>query len=641
VRGRSIRNPIDEANWDVPGTGRREIRDSTGPVTSTTNAREEGSLTQRFRPPAARTRRATRDDLSPARSTPAVSPSARLPLSERLRPSRLAEVIGNPQARAQLQEWAEQWRTGGPPAQRAALLSGPPGVGKTSAALALAADFGWSVVEMNASDARNERAIDQVAGRASISHTLLEVPHSRGPRRALILLDEADSLSGRSTESARTAAAPPILREFLRGRYGTIEALNDAWGLTTTAKPSAFESWENVPRSPGNHAWARLPPARRDIDDWKGSTRPRDFSDRGGLAAIARLVRSTLQPLVLTVNDDRVLTRYSPIFRTAVARIRFYRLRDRELAPRLEEIARTEGLDLAAGAIEAIVRRAHGDARAALNDLDAISPVPPGPLQLSLLGSRDTAADFAEFTEEVLSTARYYRSVEVRDRLDSTPDDLLPWIEENLPHFAPDAPHRAAAFDRLAAADRSLTRARRFRVWGLWSYASELLTGGVGLEIRDAPVPIAGRAQFPRFLGDMGRSRFVRAVRESVVRKSGARLHLSRAKSRETVLPFLESVFGGVRGHRNAAALEGVARSIARELDLSADEVGYLTDSEPESAVVLRLLEPPADTRNLTGTVPAKGSGHRSRAEEPAAAEEASESGRRKVQRHLSDFGSR
>ncbi|MGA8302321.1 MAG: AAA family ATPase [Thermoplasmata archaeon] len=570
-----------------------------------------------------------------------MSPSARLPLSERLRPTRLGEVIGNPQARAQLQEWAEQWRTGGPPAQRAALLSGPPGVGKTSAALALAADFGWSVVEMNASDARNERAIDQVAGRASISHTLLEVPHSRGPARALILLDEADSLSGRATESARTTAAPPILREFLRGRYGTVAALNAAWGLSATAKPSAFESWENVPRSPGNHAWARLPPARRDIDDWKGSTRPRDISDRGGLAAITRLVRSTRQPLVLTVNDDRTLTRYSPIFRTAVARVRFYRLRDRELAPRLEEIARTEGLDLAAGAIEAIVRRAHGDVRAALNDLDAISPVPRGPLQLALLGSRDMAADFAEVTEEVLSTSRFYRSVEIRDRLDATPDDLFLWIEENLPHFAPDAPHRAAAFDRLAAADRALARARRYRVWGLWSYASELQTGGVGLEIRDAPVPVAGRAQFPRFLGDMGRSRFVRAVRESVVRKSGARLHLSRAKSRETVLPFLESLFGAVRGRRNAAPSEGAARAIARELDLSADEAGYLTDSEPESAIVLRLLEPPVGARVSAVAGSAKAAEHRSGAAGPAGADETAESARRKVQRHLSDFGSR
>lgn len=565
----------------------------------------------------------------------------RLPLAERLRPTRLDEVIGNPQARAQLKAWAERWRSEGTPVQRAALLSGPPGVGKTSAALALASDFGWSVVEMNASDARNEKAIEQVAGRASITHTLLDEGRGRGPARALILLDEADSLSGRPTEGPRSPPVPVTLKEFLRGRYGSIDALNASWGLSAGAKPLPFESWESVPRSPGNHSWARLAAARKDLDEWKGSGRPRDTSDRGGLAAIARLVRATRQPLVLTVNDDRILTRYSPIFRTAVARVRFYPIRDRELFGQLAAIAQRENLEVVPAAIDAIVRRAHGDMRAALNDLDAISPLPQGPLQLSILGTRDVAADFAAVTEEVLSASRYYRSVEIRDRLDAPPDDLLPWIEENLPHFAPDAVHRSAAFDRLASAERSLARARRFRVWGLWSYASELMTGGVGLAIRDAPVPVMGRAQFPRFLGEMGRSRSVRAVREAVVRKAGARLHLSRDKARETVVPFLERLFTPSPDRQHAAALGAIARSIVRELELSSEEVGYLARREPDSEIVLELMAAGSESAVVRES---------SRESEPLVSptppdapesEVAPERDRKRVQRQLSDFGAR
>jgi replication factor C large subunit len=565
-------------------------------------------------------------------------PSAdRRPLSERLRPSHLDDVIGNPTARTQLKAWAERWKAGAPPAQRAALLSGPPGVGKTSAALALAADFGWSVVEMNASDARNERAIEQVAGRASITHTLLEAPGAHGTPRALILLDEADSLSGRATESARAAPAPPSLREFLRGRYGTIEALNGAWALPPKGKPAAFEAWENVPRSPGNYAWARLPAARKDIDEWRGSMKPRDSSDRGGLGAITRLVRSTLQPLILTVNDDRVLTRYSTVFRTAVARVRFYPIRDRELATQLAAIVRKEKIDLEPGVIESIVGRAHGDMRAALNDLDAVVPLPRGPLQRSLFGTRDMAADFEEITGEVLSSARFYRSVEIRDRLDAPPDDLLPWIEENLPHFAPDGAHRSAAFDRLAAAERLLARARRFRVWGLWSYASELQTGGVGLAIRDAAVPTAGRVQFPRFLGEMGRSRVTRAVRESVVRKAGRRIHLSRVKTREWVLPFLEELFFSLRDRRNPDEVRAVVKNIVRELDLSNEEVGYLVGAEPDSAVVLALRGSPGESDEE----PVEEEGSSPDAPPAPVEDPTTGTDRRRVQRQLSDFGSR
>jgi len=136
-------------------------------------------------------------------------------------------MVGNPRARYELRAWGLEWQEGKTPGRRAAVLSGPPGVGKTTAALALAAEFGWNVVEMNASDARNERAVEEVAGRASVSHTLGESV-SKGPRHALILLDEADCLTGRLTETPRARPTPPPLGEFLRGRYGTVDALNAA-----------------------------------------------------------------------------------------------------------------------------------------------------------------------------------------------------------------------------------------------------------------------------------------------------------------------------------------------------------------------------------------------------------------------------
>lgn len=514
----------------------------------------------------------------------------RLPLSERWRPARLDDVVGNPRARAELKAWADRWQGTSIPEQRAVLLSGPAGVGKTSIALALAAERGWSLVEMNASDARNESAIERVAGRASISHTLGDSPHRGERRRSLILLDEADCLTGRLTETPRSQPEPISLREFLRGRYRTVESLNAAYGLRPDGKPRAFLDWEELPRSPGNAGWARLPAARKDIEEWKSSSRTEDLSDRGGLGAIARLVRSTRQPLVLTVNDDRVLTRYSPVFRTSVRRIRFYPLRESDLRGRLEAIASKERIRLAPGALDAIILRSHGDLRAALNDLDAISPLPPDPMQLTVLGARDRAADMAALTEELLTTPRFYRSVEVQDRIDAPPDDLLPWVEENLPRFAADAAHRKEGFEALAVADRFLAWARRARVWSLWSYGSEMLSGGVALAVHDRAVPGGGGIAFPQFLSEMGRSRGSRAVRETLVSKVGDRFHLSHAKSRELFLPFLEGLFQAAAERTARSALKAIAHGIAVELDLGAEEVAFLLSVEPGSKEVTDLL---------------------------------------------------
>lgn len=551
-----------------------------------------------------------------------------VPLAERLRPRRLDDLIGNPRARAELRAWAESWEGDRPPTARAALLFGPPGVGKTSAALALATERGWTVVEMNASDARNESSVEQVAGRASITHTLEEPTSGGRRRRALILLDEADSLSGRLTETPRARPRPASLREFLQGRYRTVEALNVAYGLRPGGKPAPFADWNGVPATPGNAGWAKLPAARADVGEWRESGRAPDLSDRGGMAAMARIVRSTRQPLVLTVNDERVLSRYSPVFRASVRRIRFYPIRDTEIRSRLDGVVREERLRVPPGALDTIVRRARGDLRAALNDLDAIASLPADPSSLAVLGGRDLAADLAALTEEVLTTPRFYRSVEVQDRIDAPPDDLLPWVEENLPHFAPDARHRDAAFVALAAAARLLNRARRFRVWSQWSYGSEVLTGGVALALHDQPVAGAGEIAFPAFLGEMGRSKGQRAVRDSVARKAGGRFHLSQRKTREAVLPFLEDLFLEARNPDTAEELRAAAAQAARELALSPEEVAYLLSVDPSSAAVKQLLstpEPPARllTKDREGPPPTK-----------------ERSTRRRAQRDLTEFDS-
>lgn len=45
---------------------------------------------------------------------------------------------------------------------KAALLSGPPGVGKTTSAHLVCKELGFDVVELNASDARSKRTLENV-----------------------------------------------------------------------------------------------------------------------------------------------------------------------------------------------------------------------------------------------------------------------------------------------------------------------------------------------------------------------------------------------------------------------------------------------------------------------------------------------
>lgn len=158
--------------------------------------------------------------------------------TEKYRPRSLSEIMGNETAIRSMRRWAESWSKGAP-RYKAMVLRGEPGTGKTSSALALANDFGWDIVEMNASDHRNAESIRRVAGLGAISQTLTldgEFHSTAQGRRKLIVLDEADNLFGREDYGGAKAIV-----EVIRGSsQPVILIVNDYYELTR--KASALKS---------------------------------------------------------------------------------------------------------------------------------------------------------------------------------------------------------------------------------------------------------------------------------------------------------------------------------------------------------------------------------------------------------------
>ncbi|MCS3922405.1 replication factor C large subunit [Methanococcus voltae PS] len=130
---------------------------------------------------------------------------------EKYRPKSMNDVAGQNKIKEELTNWIEEYLQNGG-YHKPLLLAGPPGCGKTTLAYALANDYNFEVIELNASDKRNKNVIQQVVGTAAVSKSL-------SGRRSLIILDEVDGLSGNEDRGgvseiikvAKTAKNPIIL----------------------------------------------------------------------------------------------------------------------------------------------------------------------------------------------------------------------------------------------------------------------------------------------------------------------------------------------------------------------------------------------------------------------------------------------
>lgn len=120
------------------------------------------------------------------------------PWTERYKPATLAEFVGNDTAIQTVRSWLERWPKT-PHGRKALLLFGPTGVGKTAAVYVVAAELGFEVTEINASDKRSKGVLEQLLGSATVSGSLF------GKRGRIVLVDELAGLSGSSDRGATTA----------------------------------------------------------------------------------------------------------------------------------------------------------------------------------------------------------------------------------------------------------------------------------------------------------------------------------------------------------------------------------------------------------------------------------------------------
>ncbi len=127
--------------------------------------------------------------------------------------------------------------------------------------------------------------------------------------------------------------------------------------------------------------------------------------------------------------------------------------------------------------------------------------------------------------------------------LDEPPGFAILWLDENVPAAYRHPEELARAFYYLSRADVMLGRTVRRQYFGLWSYASDLMAGGVAVAKSERSHGWV-RVQFPTWLSQMSRSKAVRGRRQATYAKLGAYFHTSRREVGTAVAPYLPVLMG-------------------------------------------------------------------------------------------------
>ena len=412
--------------------------------------------------------------------------------TERYRPETERQLEGNEPNRKIIRNWLDQWQHGRPK-KPGLLLVGPPGVGKTTIARAVANDMGWDVIELNASDARNAVAIRKAATNASTHRSLFMDNDSN--KRTLILLDEVDHLTG---------GLHALSEEKLKKNLSQDENAKAVSG------------------------------------------------DRGGKAELLRLLSETKQPVFLACNEEMGLWGRGSSWRSTRDRfmrhliaIRFTRVTKDGLRRIAKRVLTSENYTVDADALDELIERNPGDLRALVRDLQVISTLADNHISKSdvlahyQLGQRDTSLEVFSGLQELYMARTAEKASNIARNLDKNPDDLLAWVSWNNAAVMTDNSSIKRASKALTIADtllasRFTNTAQRSWYWGsqLASLAASV-TSNAGQEGRIY-------CSYPDFLRYSGAS-----VRSSIIERLADTCGCSRSAVIEEILPPLLTVQNG------------------------------------------------------------------------------------------------
>lgn len=288
--------------------------------------------------------------------------------------------------------------------------------------------------------------------------------------------------------------------------------------------------------------------------------------DRGGIQAVVKLIKQTTFPIVLTATNP-----YDKKFSTLRSNstlMEFKELEYTAIHTILKTICDKEKIGYEDAPLKTLARRAGGDARAAINNLQSISSTKGKVNREAIedLSDRDKRENILQALSKVLKTTDLKIALNAYNSIDEDYKEILLWLDENVPKEYKNPEDLANAYEAMSRADVFSGRIRRWQHYRFLVYINALLSGGIS---------VAKKEKYPGFVDYKPTGRILKlwwakqknmkkkAIAEKIARKT----HTSTKEVIKNTFPYFLIMFNS---DKNAQ------EQFIDELDLDKDQVMWL-----------------------------------------------------------------
>ena len=263
-------------------------------------------------------------------------------------------------------------------------------------------------------------------------------------------------------------------------------------------------------------------------------------NDRGGVAEIGKIIKSSQHPMILMANDfySKRLQSIKPKCQV----IKMKKSRWNSISALLKKIAQSEGVDVEPAALKEIAVKSQGDVRSAINTLQALSDKDHTLKVKEVEGmvTKDTRSDIFNAISGVLKS-KTPAHVKEAMWIEEDPTLVMEYIAENIPREYKKKDEIKKAYDYISKADINFGRAQSSRNYGYWKYASDFMGIGVSSSKHETYKKFT-KIQTPTIFGLMGRNRAKRNLRDEIADKMFDTMHVSRRVA-ISMFPYMEIMF--------------------------------------------------------------------------------------------------